>query len=75
MRGREANVVKAAYGTRAGQPGYNSRADVNSDGVINIYDVAFVSRLLPPGTTCPSTAGSNGPSQTVTEVATDPQQQ
>jgi len=46
------NGIKAAFGKRAGQPGFDSRADVNGDGVINVLDLSIVARLLPAGTTC-----------------------
>ena len=46
-------IVKAAFGKRTGQPGFDTRADVNNDGIISVYDLAFVSRLLLPGTVCP----------------------
>jgi Dockerin type I domain/Cohesin domain len=46
-------IVKADFGLRVGEAGYNSRADVNQDGVINILDLAIVARQLPPGMTCP----------------------
>lgn len=45
-------IVKAAFGTSRGQTGYDARADVNNDGVVNILDLAFVLRQLPAGTTC-----------------------
>lgn len=44
--------VKAAIGKRLGQAGFDSRADVNSDAVIDIRDVALVSKALPAGTSC-----------------------
>jgi hypothetical protein len=46
-------LVKAAFGTRTGQPGFNPRADVNHDGVVNVMDLAIVSQKLAPGTKCP----------------------
>ncbi len=46
-------LVKAAFGTKTGQPGFNPSADVNHDGVVNILDLAMVSQKLIPGTTCP----------------------
>jgi MBG domain (YGX type)/Dockerin type I domain/Bacterial Ig-like domain (group 3) len=46
-------IVKAAFGTKVGQPGYNLNADVNHDGVVNVLDLSFVARHLPTGTTCP----------------------
>jgi hypothetical protein len=46
-------LVKAAFGTRTGQPGFNPSADVNHDGVVNVLDLAIVSQKLVPGTKCP----------------------
>ena len=46
-------LVKAAFGTRTGQPGFNPSADVNHDGVVNVLDLAIVSQKLAPGTKCP----------------------
>jgi hypothetical protein len=33
--------VKAAFGSKAGDPNYNPEYDVNQDGVIDIKDIAF----------------------------------
>ncbi|GEM_PF-2744615 len=46
-------VIRGAFGKKQGDLGYDPRADVNLDGVVNIRDLAFVSQLLPAGTTCP----------------------
>lgn len=45
-------VVRAAFGTSAGQPGFNPAADFNNDGVINIRDLSYVSQRLTAGTRC-----------------------
>jgi chitinase len=45
-------LVKAAFGSKLGQPAYNALADVNHDGVVNIIDLSTVSRALPAGTVC-----------------------
>ena len=45
-------VVRAAFGTRTGQPGFDARADFNNDGVINIRDLSFLSQRLVAGTRC-----------------------
>ena len=47
-----ARIVKAAFGKRSTSSGYDLRADVNRNGVIDINDLAYVSRLLLPGTSC-----------------------
>jgi hypothetical protein len=46
-------IVKASFGKRCGQAGFDPRADVNGDCVVDIRDLAFVSRKLPVGTRCP----------------------
>jgi len=48
----DVDIVKAAFGTKVGQPGYNREADTNNDGVVNILDLAYVSQHLPAGTKC-----------------------
>jgi hypothetical protein len=46
-------IIKASFGKRSGQSGFDGRADTNHDGVIDLRDLSFVSRLLPTGTRCP----------------------
>jgi hypothetical protein len=48
----DASIVKAAFGKRLGQPGFDARADVNGDRSVNIVDLSTVTRALPAGTTC-----------------------
>ena len=45
-------IVKADFGKKTGQPGYDSRADLNQDGAINILDLTIIARQLPLGMTC-----------------------
>lgn len=45
-------IVKASFGKKTGQPGFDSRADVNKDGIVDIRDLTEVSRFLPVGTKC-----------------------
>lgn len=45
-------IIKASFGKRTGQTGFDARADVNQDGVVNVYDLGFVSRQLSAGTKC-----------------------
>ena len=45
-------IVKASFGKRTGQAGFDARADVNHDGMVNIVDLSTVSRAIPSGTTC-----------------------
>jgi hypothetical protein len=49
----DARIVRASFGKRSGQAGFDSRADINADGVVDIRDLALVSQKLIPGTTCP----------------------
>lgn len=46
-------IVKASFGKRAGQAGFDPRADVNGDRIVNVIDLATVSRAVPAGTRCP----------------------
>lgn len=46
-------IVKASFGKRTGQPGFDPRADVNQDGVVDVRDLMAVSQKLIPATTCP----------------------
>ena len=46
-------IVRAAFGRRVGQPGFDARADLNNDGQINIADLSTVTRALPIGLRCP----------------------
>ena len=45
-------VVRAAFGKRTGQPGFNPAADFNNDGVIDIRDLSYVAQRLAGGTRC-----------------------
>jgi hypothetical protein len=45
-------IIRASYGKRTGQAGFDPRADVNHDGIVNVYDLSFVSQRLPAGTRC-----------------------
>ncbi|MDB5748515.1 MAG: hypothetical protein JWP72_3363 [Massilia sp.] len=45
-------IVKAAFGKRTGQAGFDARADVVTDGVINTRDLAYVSQRVAAGTVC-----------------------
>lgn len=46
------DLVRASFGKYRGQPGYNSAADVNNDGVVNIQDLSTIARNVPQGTVC-----------------------
>ena len=45
-------IVKNSFTLHAGYPGFDPRADTNLDGVVDVRDLAFVSRYLPAGTSC-----------------------
>ncbi len=45
-------LVRSAFGKRLNQAGFDSRADINRNGVIDINDLAVVSRELPAGVSC-----------------------
>lgn len=45
-------LVKASFGRRSGQAGYDSRADLNGDLLVNLRDLTMVSSRLQPGTSC-----------------------
>jgi hypothetical protein len=45
-------IIKASFGKKVGQTGFDIRADVNGDGVVNILDLSMEARLMPSGTTC-----------------------
>jgi Dockerin type I domain len=45
-------IIKASFGKKVGQAGFDIRADVNGDGVVNILDLSAEARLMPTGTVC-----------------------
>lgn len=45
-------IVRAAFGKKLGQSGFDARADTNHDNVVNVRDLAFVSRNLPSSVVC-----------------------
>jgi uncharacterized repeat protein (TIGR01451 family) len=49
---KDIGIVRAAFGKRTGQPGWNAKADVVTDGVIDVRDLSYVSQRLPAGTRC-----------------------
>jgi hypothetical protein len=48
----DVRLVQSVLGKRTADPGYDARADVNHDGIIDIRDLSFVSQRLPAGTRC-----------------------
>jgi trimeric autotransporter adhesin len=46
------NIVKASFGKRVGDPGFDPRADINGDGVVNIRDLLYVSQRVTSSTRC-----------------------
>jgi len=49
---KDYSLVKASLNSKAGGPNYNPVADINSDGVVNVLDLAFVTAHLPAGAKC-----------------------
>lgn len=45
-------MIRDSWNKRAGQLGFDVRADYNRDGTVNIFDLAAVSKQLPRGTKC-----------------------
>ncbi len=48
----DVSLLRASFGKRTGQAGFNLNADLNNDGVVDIRDLMVVTRQLPAGTTC-----------------------
>lgn len=48
----DVSIVKASMGKRTGQAGYDARADVDGNGMVDARDLAFVTQRLPAGTSC-----------------------
>jgi hypothetical protein len=46
------NIIKASFGKKTGQAGFDPRADLNNDGIVNVIDLSAEARLVPAGTTC-----------------------
>jgi hypothetical protein len=45
-------IIRNSWGKRSTQQGFDSRADYNRDNVVNIFDLAAVSKYLPRGVKC-----------------------
>ncbi|MFB9243072.1 M12 family metallo-peptidase [Massilia antarctica] len=45
-------IVKASFGKRSGEAGFDVRADVVADGVVNARDLTYVAQRLSKGTSC-----------------------
>lgn len=46
-------LIKASFGKRFWQAGFDARADTNEDGVVDIRDLTFVGQKIPAGMRCP----------------------
>jgi hypothetical protein len=46
------DIVKASFGRKTGQVGFDPRADVNGDGVVNVLDLSIVAKQIPAATVC-----------------------
>ncbi len=53
----DVGIVRTALGTRTGTPGFDARADVDRNGVVDNADLSAVTARLPVGTVCPVTSG------------------
>jgi len=45
-------IIKASFGKKTGQTGFDPRADVNGDGIVNLLDLSAVAKQVPAGTVC-----------------------
>ena len=45
-------VVRGAIGTKVGGAGFDPRADINMDGIVDEKDLAYVTARLPNGVAC-----------------------
>ncbi len=45
-------LIKASFGSRSGAPAFNPDVDLDSNGLVDIRDLAIAARQLPPGTVC-----------------------
>ena len=45
-------IVRASLGKRVGDVGFDPRADVNNDGIVDVRDMAFVTRRYTTGSRC-----------------------
>lgn len=48
---RQGDTIKKSYGTNSGDPGYNSQADLNNDGRVDIVDIGIWVDRNPGGCT------------------------
>ena len=48
----DATLVRASLGRRSGQAGFDARADVNRDGVVDIRDLNYVLQRVAAGASC-----------------------
>lgn len=46
------HLVRASFGRKISQSGFDPRADINKDGLVNILDLSAVAREIPAGTVC-----------------------
>lgn len=48
----DVSVVKASLGKRTGQAGFDARADVTGDGIVDVRDLNRVAQRMPAGSGC-----------------------
>jgi hypothetical protein len=46
-------LVRASFGKRVGQIGFNTLVDLDTNGIVDVRDLATIARLVPVGTVCP----------------------
>jgi hypothetical protein len=49
---KDVAVVRSAMNTKAGEAGFDARADINLDGVVDDRDLAYLTARLPAGERC-----------------------
>lgn len=45
-------LIRSSFGRKAGQAGYDLRADLNQDGIVDARDLGVASKRLPSGSSC-----------------------
>lgn len=70
----DVQAVQHAFGTTAGEPGFNLRADLNSDGAVNALDLSIAAKELGDGKTAAGPIVATDPSDNTNPAVhtTDP---
>lgn len=48
----DVTIIKASFGKKSGQAGFEPRADINKDGIVNVVDLSLVTQKLAAGAVC-----------------------